>query len=112
MHTSANRIPLKGGAIVSKSLSDAEINAQLASLLDWERVDDRLVKTFYFDSYLEGLAFASAIGVIAESQDHHPDLYIGWRRMEVAFTTHDAGNTLTAKDFAAAAAIDGLGYPA
>ncbi|MCY4147643.1 MAG: 4a-hydroxytetrahydrobiopterin dehydratase [Chloroflexi bacterium] len=48
---------------------------------------------------------------MCEGANHHPDMTIGWRRVEVSFTTHDAGNRLSAKDFAAAAGIDALGYP-
>ena len=97
---------------MAKALSEAEIKAGLAKLNGWERAGDALVKTFAFDSYLAGMAFATAAGVIAEGLNHHPDLSIGWRRVTVSFTTHDAGNKLSAKDFQAAAAIDGLGYPA
>ncbi len=96
---------------MAQALSEAEINAGLAELKDWSRAGDTLVKEFRFDNYLAGLAFASSVGVIAEGLNHHPDLSIGWRRVAVSFTTHDAGNKLSAKDFAAAAAIDGLGYP-
>jgi len=96
---------------MSNALSDAEINASLAKLNGWARDGDELVKEFRFDSYLAGLAFASSVGVIAEGLNHHPDMVIGWRRVSVSFTTHDAGSKLTAKDFAAAEAIDGLGYP-
>ncbi len=96
---------------MTKALSETEISAGLAELKGWSREEDMLVKEFRFDDYLAGLAFASSIGVIAEGLDHHPDLRIGWRRVHVSFTTHDAGNKLSAKDFAAAAAIDALGYP-
>ena len=96
---------------MAKALSEAEINAGLATLNNWTRDGEALVKEFGFDSYLAGVAFASSVGVIAEGQDHHPDMSIGWRRVSVSFTTHDAGNALSAKDFAAAAAIDALGYP-
>lgn len=96
---------------MTKALSEAEISAGLAELKGWSREEDTLVKEFRFDDYLAGLAFASSVGVIAEGLDHHPDLSIGWRRVHVSFTTHDAGNKLSAKDFAAAAAIDALGYP-
>ena len=96
---------------MADALSDAEINAGLAKLNGWARDGDELVKEFQFDSYLAGLAFASSVGVIAEGLNHHPDLIIGWRRVSVSFTTHDAGSKLTSKDFAAAEAIDGLGYP-
>ena len=96
---------------MSTALSEAEIDAGLAALNDWSREGDVLVKTFQFDSYLAGLAFASTVGVIAEGLNHHPDMSIGWRRVTVSFTTHDAGNKLSAKDFAAAKAIDAVGFP-
>ena len=96
---------------MADALSDAEINAGLAKLNGWARDGDELVKQFQFDNYLAGLAFASSVGVIAEGLNHHPDLIIGWRRVSVSFTTHDAGSKITAKDLAAAEAIDGLGYP-
>ncbi|MDE2776690.1 MAG: 4a-hydroxytetrahydrobiopterin dehydratase [Chloroflexota bacterium] len=96
---------------MSKALSDKEIGAGLAKLNGWTRDGDELVQEFQFDNYLAGLAFASAVGVIAEGLNHHPDLEIGWRRARVSFTTHDAGSKITAKDLAAAEAIDGLGFP-
>jgi 4a-hydroxytetrahydrobiopterin dehydratase len=96
---------------MAKALTDSEISAALAELNGWMRDGDALVKEFAFDSYLAGLAFASSVGVVAEGLDHHPDMTIGWRRVTVSFTTHDAGNRLSAKDVAAAAAVDALGYP-
>ena len=96
---------------MATALTEAAIETGLAELNDWERVGEALVKTFKFDNYLAGLAFATSVGVIAEGLNHHPDISIGWRRVSVSFTTHDAGNQLSAKDFAAAAAIDALGYP-
>ena len=60
---------------------------------------------------MAGLAFASAIGTVCEARNHHPDMTIGWRKVTVSFTTHDAGSQLTDKDFDAAEAIDALGYP-
>jgi 4a-hydroxytetrahydrobiopterin dehydratase len=92
-------------------LGEAEIIERLARLDGWERAGHKLVKTFALESYMAGLAFAAAVGTIAEGQNHHPDLYIGWKRVRVEFTTHDAGHQLSEKDFAAAAAIDALRYP-
>ena len=96
---------------MSAALSDQEINDGLAKLNGWARDGDELTKEFRFDNYLAGLAFASCVGVVAEGLNHHPDLVIGWRRVSVSFTTHDAGSKLTSKDIAAAAAIDAVGYP-
>jgi 4a-hydroxytetrahydrobiopterin dehydratase len=92
-------------------LSDAEIVARLSALPGWERDGDLISKTYRTDSYLAGLAFASAIGTLAEAQDHHPELVIGWKRVTVRYNTHDAGGKITEKDIRAAAAIEALGYP-
>lgn len=93
------------------ALTESEIAERLAQLKAWSRAGDALVKTFKFDSYLAGLAFASAVGVIAEGLNHHPDMRISWRTVTVSFSTHEAGNKLSAKDFAAAEAIDAVAYP-
>ena len=95
----------------TQPLSDAEINDALNSLPGWSREADTLVRVFKFDSYLAGIAFASAVGVLSEGMDHHPDLVINWRKVTVRFTTHDYGNKISAKDVKAAQAVDSLGYP-
>lgn len=92
-------------------LNPDELTAALTRLNGWALVSDQLEKTFQFKSYLEGVAFASAVGVVAEGRDHHPDLFIGWRKVKVSFTTHDAGHKVTHKDIDAAAAVDALSYP-
>ena len=96
---------------MTTALTETEIIKRMSNLRGWRRDDGRLVKSFQFESYLAGIAFASAVGVIAEGLNHHPELTIGWRKVTASFTTHDAGNQLTAKDFAAAAAIDALAWP-
>ena len=96
---------------MAAALNDEAVLAGLARLNGWARAGDALVKEFRFDNYLAGLAFASSVGVIGEGLNHHPDMTVGWRRVQVAFTTHDAGSKITAKDIEAAAAIDALGYP-
>lgn len=97
--------------MASTPLNEAEIIERLENLNGWAREGDTLVKTFALDSYMAGLAFACAVGTVAEGFNHHPDIYIGWRKVRVSFTTHDAGNKLTHKDFDVAAAIDALHYP-
>lgn len=92
-------------------LSETEIDARLSQLNGWERDGMILKKTYRLDTYMAGLALASAIGTVCEGLDHHPSIVIDYKRVTVSFTTHDAGNTLTANDFAAAAALDSLKYP-
>ena len=97
--------------MATPALSSEEITAALEKLPGWRLEGDAIVKTYSFDSYVGGLVFATAAGTIAEGQDHHPDITIGWRKVTVRFTTHSAGNKLSHKDFDVAAAIDALPYP-
>lgn len=97
--------------MATEPLSRDELAAALTALEGWTLEDDTIVKTYTFKSYMEGLAFASAAGTIAEGRDHHPDIHIGWRKVTVRFTTHDAGNKVTYKDIDVARAIEELGIP-
>jgi 4a-hydroxytetrahydrobiopterin dehydratase len=92
-------------------LTDAQVTQRLSKLSGWERADGTITRTFKLDSYMAGLAFAAAVGTVCEARNHHPDISIGWRKVTVSFTTHDAGSQLTDKDFDAAEAVDALGYP-
>jgi 4a-hydroxytetrahydrobiopterin dehydratase len=96
---------------MASALSEYEIASRLATLTGWERDGMAIYKTYPMETYMAGLAFASAVGTICEGIGHHPDILIGWRRVTVSFTTHDAGNKLTENDFAAAKAVERLGYP-
>jgi len=93
------------------ALSEAQVTKRLSKLSGWAREGGTISKTFKLESYMAGLAFASAIGTVCEARNHHPDMFIGWRKVTVSFTTHDAGSQLTASDFDAAEAVDALGYP-
>ena len=96
---------------MTTALDDQTITERLSRLSGWERDGGAISKTYKLDSYMAGLAFAAAIGTVCEARGHHPDMTIGWRKVTVSFTTHDADSRLTAKDFDAAEAIDALGYP-
>ncbi|MGH2958813.1 MAG: 4a-hydroxytetrahydrobiopterin dehydratase [Solirubrobacterales bacterium] len=77
----------------------------------WERVrngdEDKLVKEFDRGDFKGAVAFLNAILPIAESANHHPDIAISWKTVEVTLTTHSEGG-VTDKDFALAEAIDAL----
>src|SRR5215217_6007331 len=90
---------------------DAEIYEALKSISGWEHQDNRIIKTYAMPTYLSGLTFAAAIGTLAEAADHHPDLYIGYKKVRVELSTHDAGNRVSQKDIALALAIEALHYP-
>jgi 4a-hydroxytetrahydrobiopterin dehydratase len=92
-------------------LSDDQIAVRLATLPGWQRDGDAISKSFAMESYTAGLAFASAVGTICEGFDHHPDrLCIGWKKVEVSFTTHSAGSRITPLDFDVAEMVEALPF--
>ena len=91
-----------------KPLSDKEIEIRLHEFSGWQHVDDTLVKVFRFRHYLDGVAFANQVASLSEEKDHHPELTISWRSVCVSFTTHDAGNRVTQRDFTLAHGVESL----
>ena len=74
---------------MAELLSDDEIETRLPR--DWERDGDEIVRTYEFDDYLDGVAFAAECGEIAEEEWHHPEITIGYEEVEVRLTSHEAG---------------------
>jgi len=91
----------------SPRLSPGELDAALAALDQWQCVDGRLVRSFSFADFHAVMAFVNAIAYIAHREDHHPDLTLGYNRVHVAYSTHDAGG-ITINDCICAARIDAL----
>ena len=74
----------------------------------WKLVDEHhLVREIPCRNFRKALALANAIGEIAESQQHHPDLLVSWGRLTVTLFTH-AIDGLHENDFIMAARIDEL----
>jgi 4a-hydroxytetrahydrobiopterin dehydratase len=53
------------------------------------------------------MAFVNALAYIANVENHHPDLAVGYNYCNVTFMTHALGG-LTHNDFICAAKIDAL----
>jgi 4a-hydroxytetrahydrobiopterin dehydratase len=93
-------------AVVEK-LDDAA-RSQLATTLPlWTHDGEHLKRTFRFQDFSEAFAFMARVALLAETQDHHPEWFNVYNRVEIALTTHDAGG-LSARDLRLAKAIDAL----
>ena len=90
-------------------LTIQEANALMKELNDWTLSPDakQIEKEFTFKNFAEALAFANSIGAIAEEEQHHPELEIGWGKVEVELSTHSIGG-LSQNDFILAAKIDSI----
>lgn len=88
-------------------LSLSEAKSLLTLLNGWTfcAEDNQLCKTYHFASYQKTIEFVNRVAAIAEQQDHHPELKVGYRRCKVAWTTHSVGG-LSESDFICAAKVD------
>jgi len=89
-------------------LTEDQIRAALADLPGWSYERGALAKRFVFGGFREALVFIVRVGFEAEQRDHHPTLTNVYDRVEIALTTHDAGDRVTAKDVDLAGAIEAL----
>ena len=88
-------------------LTEDEAADRLRALAGWQIENGKLKRAFKFDDFMGAVEFVNKLAPIAEAAGHHPDLQVGWGRVVVELTSHDAGG-LTAKDFQLAAKIDQL----
>ena len=83
---------------MAELLNPEEISSRLTALDGWQVEGKELARTFQFPSYLAGAAFVNEVAQKAEAANHHPDLYLGWRKVAVRLSTHSKGG-LTELDF-------------
>ena len=99
-------VPCRGG---SEPLRGAPLAALLEQLGGGWRVEagHHLEKQFRFRDFKGALGFANEIGLLADEQNHHPDLHVAWGRLSVTIWTHTIDG-LTESDFVFAAKVDRL----
>jgi 4a-hydroxytetrahydrobiopterin dehydratase len=97
--------PCEGGA---QPLARAEAERLLAKLArNWQLGEKATTirREFRFKDFYRTMSFVNALAHIANLEDHHPDLEVGYGYCRVLFTTH-AIKGLSENDFICAAKID------
>lgn len=104
--TSKKCVPCEIG---TPPLTQAEFEPMLKSLkLEWEVIDIKKIKhQFKFKDFKEAMVFVNKIADIAESEGHHPDIYIYYNKVTIELTTH-AAMGLSENDFILAAKIESI----
>jgi len=91
-------------------LSEEAIAENLQRLQSWQRNGNTIERKFKAANFVSALGFINAVGVLAETADHHPDVLLyGWNNVRITLSTHDQGG-LTELDFALAAKIDSITF--
>jgi 4a-hydroxytetrahydrobiopterin dehydratase len=88
-------------------LSETELQTRVAGLPGWEVRDGALTRELRFRDFVEAFSFMTAVALLAEKRDHHPEWTNVYNRLTIRLWTHDA-NGITEVDAALAAEIDAL----
>jgi 4a-hydroxytetrahydrobiopterin dehydratase len=81
------------------------LHAQLRP--EWSVDGSVLRRRLQFPDFVRAAGRAVEVALLAQSEDHHPDLRLGWGYLEVELSTHAIGG-LSRNDFILAAKIDAL----
>jgi 4a-hydroxytetrahydrobiopterin dehydratase len=96
--------PCEGGMA---PLAPAQAQELLRQLSGWTLAADAktLRREFVFKDFYRTMSFVNALAHVANIEDHHPDLEVGYNYCHVSYTTHAVGG-LSENDFVCAAKID------
>ena len=88
-------------------LNFEEISKYLSELNEWNvnNNQEMIFKKFKFSNFRKALAFTNKVGELAEKEQHHPDVSIGYGYCLVMIHTH-AIKGLSINDFILASKID------
>ncbi len=78
-----------------------DVLLRLQKLPGWTLAGEAISRQFTFGGFPDAVAFIVRLGFAAEAVDHHPDLFVNYKRVTVSYSTHSEGG-LTDKDFAGA----------
>jgi 4a-hydroxytetrahydrobiopterin dehydratase len=100
-------LPCEGG--IEPMTADAAEAAALTLDPSWtlDPTCRELQREFRFQNFLRTMSFVNAIAHIANVEDHHPDMEVGYDYCRIVYTTHAIGG-LSENDFICAAKIDRL----
>jgi 4a-hydroxytetrahydrobiopterin dehydratase len=97
--------PCEGGIAPLTAAEAQRLLAQISS--SWRLMEDAgaIRREFRFRDFYRTMSFVNALAHIANIEDHHPDLEVGYNYCHVTFTTH-AIRGLSENDFVCAAKTD------
>jgi 4a-hydroxytetrahydrobiopterin dehydratase len=97
--------PCDGGVAALTRDKAAALLAQLDA--GWSLAADArsIRRELAFKDFYRTMSFVNAVAHLANIEDHHPDLAVGYNYCHIVFTTHAVGG-LSENDFICAAKVD------
>lgn len=91
---------------MAQLLDQTAIDEKLSGLHDgWSGSPEKLQRSIEFADFLTAVDFIGRLAPRCEELDHHPDLDLRWRRVDIALATHSAGG-VTDNDVTLAGVVD------
>jgi 4a-hydroxytetrahydrobiopterin dehydratase len=91
-------------------LSSTKIQKYLDSLPLWQLEEDgkTIFRKYLMNNFFAAVRFINEIAVLAEAENHHPDIHLtGYRNVKIELSTHAIGG-LSENDFILATKISQL----
>ena len=97
-------VPCGGGTPPLKADEIARYAAELKT--KWDVINEKkLRREFKFKDFKQAMAFVNKVAGVAESEGHHPDIFISYNRVVIELWTH-AIKGLSENDFIVARKIE------
>ncbi|MCL6517526.1 MAG: 4a-hydroxytetrahydrobiopterin dehydratase [Alicyclobacillus sp.] len=92
---------------LAERLTDAEIQAALATVPEWRLEEKTIGRRYRFGSFMDAVGFVNRVAEVAERRNHHPFISLDYKVVTLRLTSWHAGG-LTQADFDEAAEFDRL----
>jgi len=100
-------VPCEGGTPPLGRAAAEDLLSKLNAGWKLDADGKALRRELSFKNFYRTMSFVNAVAHIANTEDHHPDLELGYNYLRIKFSTHAIGG-LSHNDFICAAKIDGL----
>ncbi len=88
-------------------VSSNQAKVYLKEIPEWSIINSTIHRDFLLKNFMESMEFVNKIAGLANSEDHHPDIFISYNKVNIDLSTHKIGG-LSMNDFILAAKIDNL----
>ncbi len=86
-------------------LTEKQINEELKPLEGWSYDGEKIRKKYDFEEYMDGIDLVNEIAKMAEKENHHPDMLVGFQEVEITLKSHDVDG-ITDRDINLASEIE------
>lgn len=100
--TNKKCIGLKDGL---KLIKKEDYSNYLKQVPGWEIENCRINKKWSFKNHYQAISFVNAVAWISHTENHHPNITVGFKDVSVEYWTHDV-NGISINDFICAAKVD------